>query len=364
MAEAVTAQYWHSYANIVRNAAIRRRLLEYANNTALLARDEDMDTYRVLGQTELALEKLTSVTLPAGATPAQRDAADLVDEIDLFQRGEKINRLKTGFPSLDNILVGKGLSKSTFTLVSADTSGGKSLFMINVAVNLILSGVPVYWHTVEMSKQDLLIRILARLSGIPEERLKEPGGIKPSEQASYDTAVSKFIAEVSPLLILDSEVKHATLSYSVSAIKRAVREHGIQVAFIDYPGIFDDRELEAVGDRQERLGYMTRRYLQLAQTLEIPIWAAAQQARDDRGDRTGVKGVGESYKTVQHASCFILLRNEDSTDEYSTLKTKIVSVSKQRNGRRGKFTIQADEGTQYCYESTTEPTFDNFSPFD
>lgn len=210
-----------------------------------------------------------------------REVANKV--IDIIEKHRKEERLITGRATgfLDLDILTTGLHPSDLVIVAARPGMGKSSFMLSMAINMAMEEkVPVIIYSLEMSKEQLTMRALSMLSGVPLQNMRR-GFIKEEER-------SRLIGSALELSRCEIYIDDTpTLSTTDLRIKtrKLKKERGVQVAFIDYLQLL--RPPVRKSSRQEEVAEISRNLKALAKELSIPVVALAQLSRqvEHRSDK-------------------------------------------------------------------------------
>ena len=109
-------------------------------------------------------------------TPIHDDVDKLNVKIKDIMEGKLSYGLNTGYSSIDNIL--KGMVSGSYIVIGARPSVGKTAFALNILTNLAKQGIFVGLFSVEMSKEEIQLRVISGMSEIPYEHIKT-GNIQP-----------------------------------------------------------------------------------------------------------------------------------------------------------------------------------------
>ncbi len=247
--------------------------------------------------------------------------------------GRGLSGISTGYPKLDDIT--SGLQKSDLIILAARPSMGKTAFALNIARNVALhENIPVAVFSLEMSKEQLSMRLLTSEARIDSTRLKS-GFISPEDWENATGAAG--ILNNLPIYIDDSP-NISSLGIRTRA-RRLKKEHGLGLIIIDYlqlmkpPFQSERRDLE--------IAEISRNLKALAKELNIPILALSQLNRmlEQRNNkRPLLSDLRESGALEQDADIVSFIyrdevynREEDNPDKG---KAEII-VAKNRNGATG-----------------------------
>ena len=261
-----------AYASEVADNSARRSLLAHASDLAVAAHDEDLDpatgAARVAGKL-LKIGKLKGAT--AAATEAMTGFYDKVEawSNDPLGPGE-VRGLATGLRSLDRQF--GGLETGMY-LLAGRTSMGKSATAIQIAANVAECGKRVLYFTLEMTKEQLIGRIVCARARVPWRDLKQG-----SVEAKRYPALIKEMAVVADWPLLINDTPSPTIQQIVAETYReaAIEDGDLELVLIDYLGLMAGGEGE---NRHQKLGDIARQVKLLSLSMDIPVMLLHQVGR-------------------------------------------------------------------------------------
>lgn len=258
----------NEFIDIVTKAYKIRELVSLA--TSLPSRALGAESIEaILTDTRYELDRITDVS-GGGGTSALADILPRAEkEIESRKNNPNFIEVTTGFPTMDELTGGwKG---GLVTIIASRPSVGKTAMLCNSAYQSALAGNRVLIFEHEMSKQDLVDRLLAIATGV--ELLKIRTG-KISD-AEYDL-ILKTLVEFRELSIYIDTSFGLGINYMRSTIKRYVKMHNIQVVFLDYIQLM----VERTDNMTMELGNVSRELKILATQLVIHIVILSQLNRE------------------------------------------------------------------------------------
>lgn len=342
--------YGAIYAEIVQRAAIRRRMLEAADTIRTVALDEEKALDVVLAAASAALEiVLNSRKQDENTSPIWEVVSEYFDELGVRVRGDSSTGLPGGFRDVDTLM--GGYARSDFILIAARPGVGKSAYMAQMALNMASKfGLRVAFFTIEMTKKQIVERMLSSESGVNIQKLRT-GRLSPQE---YHRAVGAMgtLGEL-PILLDDSSV--LTPEKLRRKLKLAQYRYGLDAVFIDYiqlmkgGGKFNSRELE--------IGHISRSLKELAKELNIPVFGAAQLNRnlENRKDkRPQLADLRESGSLEQDTDVVQFLYRDELYNEATEFPNQAdVIVAKHRNGPTGSVSLYFEKTLTKFMDATT-----------
>lgn len=246
--------------------------------------------------------------------------------------------LRTGFPTLDEVLL--GLRQTT--LVGGSTGMGKTAIALNIACNLaIRDAIPTLYINYEMDAQDILFRLCGILSGIKINDL-----ITGNVQKENIPNLGKNVAKLRDGKLTITGHASKTLDETIDLIYRHHAQDGIKVVFIDYIGLIAPDSLA----RQEQSEYYTfSRYLKAltdrCEDLGIKLIVLVQLNRGTDDEMPKKSNIAGSYKLMQDADASIAIGYSYKNDQYC------LAINKNRHGKYPvNIPIEFDKDTQRAWE--------------
>lgn len=325
------------YARIVADQATRRRLAHTGALMSQLAGDLTRGADDVVNQAQAALHAATSGTADHGGGAQLSDLCtpDLLAEIlDGAEKG-----ISTGLGALDDVI--GGLVAGQLVIVAGRPGSGKSVLGVDVArATALKRGIPAAIFSLEMSRKELLQRILAAECTISLTRIRR-GDLRYDERARL-TAKWDEIRQA-PLHIFDVPTGVSDLATLRAVARRTQQRHGLAVVAVDYLQLV--RGPGRYASRREEVDEVSRNLKNLAGELELPVLAAAQLNRgpESRTDkRPQLSDLRESGSIEADADIVIAIHREDYYDrEHERAGEADLLVLKNRNGAQDVVTVAA-----------------------
>ena len=260
------------YANIIRDKAALRITIQKSSNIISKCYDDSEDASTII---DTAQKEILSIEVEdpddknySTISEIAEEAFDVLDERS--KHPGQITGISTGFTQLD--MLTWGLQPSDLILIAARPSQGKSGLMLNLARHAAVEcGVPVGIFSMEMSKQQLMFRLLSDMAKMNGQKFKS-GIFTQSEWTRLYDVASKLAD--SPIYIDDSSGLH------IRQIQRRARKlwkkHNIGLIFIDYLQLMSG---ENSSSRNEEIASISGGLKGLAKELNIPIVALSQLNR-------------------------------------------------------------------------------------
>jgi len=336
-----TAGNVNHYATIVKKTATLRRLISAASNISELGFIEDEDIDTVLDQAE---QNIFSVSQDHG----QHSLIKLGDTLeDAFTRIDKLHKgdhdlrgVTTGFKALDNKLA--GWQNSDLIIIAARPSVGKTSLALDFARHAALAGVHVGFFSLEMSKEQLVDRMLAAQAHVDLWRLRT-GKLDTSGANDDFSRLGEAMSELSNAPVyIDDHASNNVMAMRTMA-RRLQAEHGLGLLVIDYlqlmeSGRYKDNRVQEVSD-------ISRSLKRLAIEINVPIIALSQLSRavEMRTDqKPKLSDLRESGSIEQDADVVAFIHRTPSENEEGERPETIdvsLLIEKHRNGPTGEIPL-------------------------
>jgi len=319
-----TAAHVEHYGKIVKDAAIKRLLLASATKLVDLSLDEGTAADELMDKAESEIFSLSQRHLSKSFTLVKDALAESFDRLDeLHKQGEGLRGVPTGFKDLDDCLA--GMQKSNLLILASRPGIGKTAFSLGVAQSLAVKYKrPVGFFSLEMSKEELVDRLLVAQADIDAWRLKT-GKLGEDDFTKLSNAMGElaeaplFIDDTPALSILEMRTK----------ARRLQVEHGLDLLVVDYLQLARSRQLE---NRVQEVSEISQGLKNLARELKIPILALSQlnRAVETRGGqkRPQLADLRESGSIEMDADVVMFLWREDEEN----IENINLEIAKHRNG--------------------------------
>jgi len=323
-----TSSHAVHYANIIKNLYIKRELISIAGDINEVAFDEGLEADEALDRSEqlvFALSQHTLRGIPISLRDVLSESFDRLDELQ--KRGEGMRGIPTGFTDLDNLLA--GMQKSNMLVLAARPGIGKTAFALNIARFVAVEKkLPTCFFSLEMSKEELVDRLLVRQAQIDSWKMKT-GRLDEDDFSNLSEAMG-VLAEA-PLYIDDMPAL-SVLEMRTKA-RRLQVEAGLELIVVDYMQLIRGRGLE---NRAQEVSEISQGLKNMARELKIPVLALSQlnRAVEARGtQRPRLADLRESGGIEQDSDVVVFLYREDEENK----ETVTCEVAKHRNGPVDKF---------------------------
>ena len=323
-----------SYANIVREKAVLRRLIkinEDIANTCYVGK-EPLET--ILATTEKTVFDLLQSRNSGDFVPIRQVAMNVLEKIEEASKNQgTVTGIPTGFIDLDYKT--SGLQPSDFVLIAARPSMGKTAFVLNLVDHIaVKKGLPCMVFSLEMSKEQLVNRMLAMESNVDSQKLRT-GTLSDSD---WDAVVEGIGVIGNSKLIID-DTPGISIMELRSKCRKMKLEYGLSVVIIDYLQLMSGSGKGGGDNRQQEISEISRSLTALARELSAPVIALSQLSRacETRQDhRPMLSDLRESGAIEQDADVVMFLYRDDYYNKDTDMPNIAeVIIAKQRNGPIG-----------------------------
>lgn len=324
-----------TYAREVRDHAIARRLIEASIKIRQIA-EQATDVRAAAEDCRQAIDAATS---EASRVDTGIGAADLVSRTLDAMEAEQDAGIRTGWADLDATV--NGLRPGQLVIVGARPSVGKSIIAANLTAAACKAGVGVHFASLEMSREEVMQRLLAAHATVNLARLVESSQMT---EGDWERIAAKSSDVMGWPLWVDDQGAQSLLQLRARA-RSTARRLPLGLIVVDYLQLMAPRT-RAVA-REQQVGELSEGLKALAKELRVPIVALAQVNRGsaERQDkRPLMSDLRESGRIEADADHVWLLHREDMVNPQSTSGELEVIVAKNRNGASGATVRLAFQG--------------------
>lgn len=332
-----TSAYSEHYANIVKSSYVKRKLIEVASRSVETAFENTGEIQELIDNIESSIFALASEYQHRDFIPMKEILVESFEKLEEFLKTGKTNRgIPTGFSALDNKLA--GLHKSNLVILAARPGVGKTTFALNIALHAALKEKkPVGFFSLEMSKEELVDRLLVGHADIDAWRLKT-GKLSDEDTKKLVSAMGElseaqiYIDDTPGLSILEMRTKARKLK----------AEKGLDLLVVDYLQLANGgKRFES---RVQEVSYISQGLKNLARELQIPVLSLSQLSRavEQRSDKKPqLADLRESGAIEQDADVVMFIYAEEDTDDLLDASQRMVkvSVAKHRAGATGEIDL-------------------------
>ncbi len=327
-----TALNIEHYASIVREESTRRRLISVCTEVAQEARTGARETQKLLDEAERRIYEIAVRASDDKIEPIAPIYMRVYRQIGQLMKLEgKSTGIPTGFFDLDSLT--SGLHRSDLIIIAGRPASGKSTLALNIASHAALrEGATVAFFNLEMSKEQLVSRVMATETGVPLQKIRT-GKVETNELF----AIAKGFTDVGDAKFLLDDTPGISVAELRSRCRRIKARQGLDLVIVDYLQL-----MQATGRAESRVqavSEMTRNLKILARELDVPMIVLSQLSRepDKRSDHSPVMSdLRESGSIEQDADIIMMLYRPAAytdTEEYREQNNiAYLNVVKHRNG--------------------------------
>jgi replicative DNA helicase len=349
--EVPTALHVGRYAEIVKQKAVLRRILEAGQKISELGYEEDQEVDILMDEAEKALFEVSHTQSRDNFMPIADILASSFDRIDEMHREKGMLRgVTTGFKDLDNKL--SGLQKSDLIILAARPSMGKTTFALNIALNAAVKGkTAVGFFSLEQSKEQIVDRLICAQAMVDGWKLRT-GNLREDDFPAIGNAMGT-LAEA-PIFIDDTPML-STIDIRTRA-RRLKADHNLGLIVVDYLQLVDGGGNSYGDNRVQQVSEISRSLKAIARELDVPLIALSQLSRavESRDKKIPqLSDLRDSGSIEQDADLVIFMYREDYYDRETERKgiTDIL-IRKHRNGPIGEVELhfRAEQGRFFGVE--------------
>ncbi len=329
-----TAAHAESYAEIVAQKAVRRRLIKASGEISELGYDENTTTQELLQQAEAELFSVSDQSLKQDLVSIESILTDSFDRMEELHRNKgELRGVRTGYRDLDNMTA--GLQRSDLIILAARPAMGKTTLVTNLAYNVAtIAKQPVLFFSLEMSKEQLVDRMLADASGV------DAWNIRTGNLSDEDfSKLSEAMGEMAEAPIYIDDTPGVSVLEMRTKARRAAHEQPLGLIIIDYLQLMQGSG-RSDGNRVQEVSEISRGLKLLARELNVPVIALSQLSRSVENRSPQIPQLAdlrESGSIEQDADIVMFIYREayyNPETERENITDLI--ISKHRNGPVGK----------------------------
>lgn len=354
-----TASHVDHYASIVRRKRLLRDLIDASHHIAQLGYNEAENVEQLLDEAEQKIFGIAKDSLRQEFV-AVKDALE-----DTWERIEKIHNNKgslrgvtTGFPDLDEIL--GGLQRTDFVVLASRPSLGKTSLALGFARNAARAKHPVAFFSLEMSREDLMDRLIAAEAGVDIWRLRT-GHLRSEGEDNDFVRLQDAMAKLSDLPLFMDDSGAPTVMELRAKARRLQAERRLDLVIVDYLQLI--RGSGRAENRVQEVSELSRTLKAMAKELNVPVLALSQLSRgiENRpSSEPKLSDLRESGSIEQDADVVMFIHREDRIKENTDKKNIAeIRILKHRNGPIGKVELYFHEETS-SFRSVAKHLNDQF----
>ncbi len=344
------------YARIVKEKAVLRHLIRASNDILTLCYEGSQEVEDLLDEAERLIFSVSEMKTQRDFIDSKILLKEAIKSLEELSRKKKsVTGIPTGFQELDRLTA--GFQPSDLIIIAARPSMGKTALALNIAQHVaIKEGKSVAIFSLEMSREQLALRMLSSLAKIPSHKLRT-GILSANDWKKVIRAANKlsdapiFVDDTPALSVLEIRAK----------ARRLMSEKGLNLIVIDYLQLMRGRS--KTESRQQEISEISRSLKGLAKELNVPVLALSQLSRavESRQDKKPqLSDLRESGAIEQDGDLILFIYRPEvykpEKPEYRGIAEII--VGKQRNGPTGTFKLTFLKEYTTFEEYTDEEDFE------
>lgn len=342
-----TAAHVEQYADIVAQKAMRRRLIAASKEIVDLGHDESKQLRALIEEAEVKLFEVSQQHIKQDVISLEAVLAESFDRLDdLHKDKAKIRGIPTGFKDIDSTLA--GFQRSDLIILAARPSMGKTAMALNFAHNVaVQAGQPVLIFSLEMSKEQLVDRLLSIESGVDAWALRT-GNLTDTDFEKIGHAMGTL----SEAQIFIDDSPGITMSDLRTKARREAHRHPLGLIIVDYLQLMSgsSRFGGDYSNRVQEISEISRGLKGVARELNVPVLALSQLSRSVESRSPQIPQLAdlrESGSIEQDADVVAFIyREEYYNPETDRKKLTDVFIKKHRNGPVGNIELYFDNEKQ------------------
>ena len=337
-----------TYARIVREYSAKNRARELLDESREFFEEDSGKsvqdaTSEIQSELNKILFKTSDSTTVDEISDLSKSYLELLEERKRISEenaedAEGLQGIPSTLPTLNRLTT--GWLPGQLITVGARTGIGKSVFAVNCAIGAMSANKSVMFFSLEMSKSEIMDRIVAFSTGIPMNDLKKGLIYEDDNGEKRDESLKNVAKEMTEMankkLLIDVEAKDVTVDkLRAKAIRRAQSEEGLDLIIVDYIQLL--KPVGQFSNRQEAVASLSRDLKLLAKQLDVPIIILSQLNRggnEEEDNIPTINNIRESGAIGQDSDIIILLHRSEPKDE--GIPPTLVILAKQRNGEANK----------------------------
>jgi replicative DNA helicase len=330
-----TAAHAETYAEIVAQKAVRRRLIRASGDISELGYDEETTTQELLEKAEAELFSVSDQSLKQDVISLESILTESFDRLEELHKNKgQLRGIRTGYRDLDNMTA--GLQRSDLVILAARPAMGKTTLVTNLAYNVAtIAKQPVLFFSLEMSKEQLVDRMLADASGVDSWNIRT-GNLSDEDFSK----ISEAMGEMAEAPIFIDDTPGLTVLEMRTKARRINHEKPLGLIIVDYLQLMQGSG-RSDGNRVQEVSEISRGLKLIARELDVPLIGLSQLSRTVESRNPQIPQLSdlrESGSIEQDADIvtFIYRPGYYEPDNPEVENITDLIIAKHRNGPTGK----------------------------
>jgi replicative DNA helicase len=342
-----TAAHLEQYAQIVAEKSIRRKLITASQDIATIGFNENKSLQELIEEAETRLFEVSQRHVRQDITSLESILGESFDRLDDLHRNKGgIRGIPTGLRDLDKVLA--GLQRSDLVVIAARPSMGKTALMLNMSLDIATKAKQgsILYFSLEMSKEQLVDRLLAAEAGVDAWKLRTGEGLTDDDFERLSAAMGE-LAEA-PLFIDDTS--GITVSDLRTKARRLHHQHPLAAIMVDYLQLMSGgSRFASSANRVQEISEISRSLKVLARELNVPVVAASQLSRSVESRNPPIPQLAdlrESGSIEQDADIVAFIYRPQYYDDNADPNVTELHIKKHRNGPTKNIEVFFDRDKQ------------------
>lgn len=333
-----TSAHAEAYAELVAQKAVRRRLIKASGEISELGYNEDTTTQELLEKAEAELFSVSDQSLKQDLVSIESILTDSFDRMEELHKNKgTIRGIRTGYRDLDTMTA--GLQRSDLIVLAARPAMGKTTLVTNLAYNVAtIAKQPVLFFSLEMSKEQLVDRMLADASGVDAWNIRT-GNLSDDDFGK----LSEAMGEMAEAPIFIDDTPGMTVLEIRTKARRAMHEQPLGLIVVDYLQLMQSSSNRNDGNRVQEVSEISRGLKLIARELNVPVVALSQLSRSVESRNPQIPQLAdlrESGSIEQDADIVMFIYREAYYNpETERENLTDLYIAKHRNGPTGKIEL-------------------------
>ena len=315
--------YLEDYLRLVKDKYIRRSLIKLGYETINSSYITSISLEMILTELEKKFFNLTNEIKKQKLSSSAELVNNIFFELKTKSLNPKLSGVTSGFYELDSLT--QGFQKSDLIILAGRPSMGKTALSLNIASNLIKnSKLPVLFFSLEMSKEQIMYRLLSMETNINQMRLKsgklyQNDWIKLSKMIKIISKFPLFIDDTFNLSIQDIKSKIKTILFE---------QNKLGLVIIDYIQLMQNTKSKNE-NRVQELSQITRSLKTIAREFNIPIIGLSQLSRnvENRMDKKPILSDLRESGSIEQDADLVLMLYKSNTEQFFIFTTRFNNFS-------------------------------------
>jgi replicative DNA helicase len=321
-------------ARVIKEKSILRSFIVSMNNFLQEAQSEPSDLFEFIEKVEREIYGLSHKTITRQFVTLKQAMTEAIEHIEYIRENRTVLGIGSGFPLIDRVT--SGFQNTDMITIAGRPGSGKTAIGLNMARNMIHSGKKVGFFSLEMSREQLALRLASMESGRDHTDIRMGRIYREEDWQAFLKSINRLYV---PNLVIDDSSAIGLTELRAKA-RRMISQYGVQIFFIDYLQIMKKPNKSS---RDEAISELTGGIKALAKDLKVPIVTFSQLNRrvEERKDAMPVLSDLRESGAIEQDSDIVgfVYRPEihgiEQVDGKSTEGYAEFIVAKNRHGMTG-----------------------------